>query len=269
MSGNENRAEQDQVVIRERRGDILWLTINRPEQRNAITRFVFEGLGDGLEIANEDPTIRAVVITGIGNQAFSAGADLRANVSGSPFQFDFTKTGHPSVRYFMQSERCKVPIIARVNGHARAGGFALVCSADLVVSVDHAEFGTPEAGIGIFPVMFIPYMLRILPWKKVNELVLTASPIDAAEAKDIGLVNYVVPEDELDAKVEWLIKRVVKNSPTAIRLGKSAMAMMKDMTLEQGFEFATKTFPLMTMTDDANEGLTAFREKRRPNWSRD
>ena len=92
MSSNENGAKQDQVVIQERRGDILWLTINRPAQRNAITRFVFEGLGDGLEIANEDPTIRAVVITGIGNKAFSAGADLSANVSGSTFQFEFTKT---------------------------------------------------------------------------------------------------------------------------------------------------------------------------------
>lgn len=254
-------------VLVERRGAVQWITINRPERRNAINEAVIAAIAGGISAAMADPTARAIVLTGAGRQAFCAGADLKPNVEGAAFDVDFSRPRHYVIDLFKLIEECALPIVARVNGHALAGGLGLLCACDMAVAADDVRFGTPEARVGVFPMMILTYMLRIIPRRKLLEMCITAEHFDAAAALELGLVNYVVPRAELDAKMDWLLARIVDKSPTAIRLGKQAFHAMQDMTLREAFEFAQLMVPVMASTVDAREGMQAFQEKRPPTWS--
>jgi enoyl-CoA hydratase/carnithine racemase len=254
-------------VLSEVRGEVLWLTINRPEQRNAFNASVIRGLGEGLMQAQGRSDIRAVVITGAGEKAFCAGGDLSPSASGAPFSVNPARPRNYVVDFFKQVEACDVPVIARVNGHALAGGLGLMCACDLAVSVDSAHFGVPEAQIGLFPMMIMPYMLRIIPLRRLMEMCLTGRPVKADEAVRIGLINEAVPAADLDARLSILLDAIVKASPTAQRLGKHGLHAMRDMSLRQAWEFAELMLPTMAGTKDAVEGFAAFREKRMPVWT--
>jgi enoyl-CoA hydratase/carnithine racemase len=254
-------------VLVERRGAVQWITINRPERRNAINEAVISGVAGAISAAMADPNARAIVLTGAGRQAFCAGADLKPNVEGAAFDVDFSRPRHYVIDLFKLIEECSLPIVARVNGHALAGGLGLLCACDMAVAADDVRFGTPEARIGVFPMMILTYMLRIIPRRKLLEMCITAEHFDAAAALELGLVNYVVPRAELDAKMDWLLARIVDKSPTAIRLGKQAFHAMQDMTLREAFEFAQLMVPVMASTVDAREGMQAFQEKRPPAWT--
>ena len=141
-----------------------------------------------------------------------------------------------------------------------------MCACDLVVAKETARLGTPESGIGLFPLMILPYMLRIVPRRRLLEMCVTGEPFSAQEALDMDLVNYVVPDGELDAKVEWLLARIVDKSPTAIRVGKTAFHAMQDMSLHEGFSYAELMLPALAQTEDAKEGFAAYNEKRPPVW---
>jgi len=168
--------------------------------------------------------------------------------------------------FFQAISNCAVPVIARVNGHALAGGFGIVCACDFAIAVDHAKFGTPEARIGLFPMMILPWMLRVVPRRKLLELCVTGEPISAAEALEHGMVNHVVPPDALDSKVEALVESIAKSSPTGIRTGRRALAMMDALPLGASLEYAQRVLPHMARTEDAREGFRAFNEKRAPVW---
>ena len=242
------------------------LTINRPERRNALNEAVADGLVAAIDRAEADPDCRSIVLTGAGDRAFCAGGDLSADKSGTPFDVDFSNPRNFVVKLLKRMNDCRLPIIARVNGHALAGGFGLLCACDMAVSVDTARFGTPESRIGIFPMMILPHMMRVIPQRHLLEMCVTGEQIDAQQAREYGILNHVVPAAELDAKVAWLADRVARSSPTGIRIGKIALSAMRDMTIDQALEYAQAMLQVMTSTEDAAEGFRSFQEKRKPGW---
>jgi methylglutaconyl-CoA hydratase len=252
------------ALLVERRGEVVWITIDREARRNAITDAVVGGIAAALARAEAEDA-RAVVLTGAGERAFCAGADLAPD-SGS-FRYDFSRAGVPLVRLLRQARDCPLPLIARVNGHVMAGGMGLLGMCDLAVAADHARFGLPEVRVGLFPMQVMTVLHRLLPARVLAEMALTGEPIDAAEALRIGLVNHVVPAVGLDAKVEWLLGRLLDKSPTGIRRGKTAMRQIEAMTLEQSLAFMEAQIGLLSLTEDAAEGRAAFNEKRPPRFS--
>ncbi len=253
-------------VTCERRGAALWIIIDREERRNALNEDVARGISDGIRLAQDDRSIRAVVLTGAGDRVFCAGGDVTPDAEGNPFDADPAQPRNPIVELFKEMERCDVPIVARVNGHAFGGGFGLMCACDMAVAAEEAKLGTPEARIGLFPMMILPYMLRVVPRRALLEMCVTGEPWTAAEAKALGIVNHVAPAAELDDKLDWFLARFTDNSPTAVRLGKHALHAIQDMTLPQSLDFAQNFLVQMARTEDAREGFRAFNERRRPNW---
>lgn len=259
----------DDVLIELREtndGPVQWITINREERRNAMNADVIARISAGVSEAVENGA-RAIVLTGAGDRAFCAGADLTKGVKGFAFDVDFSRPKHYIVQLFKQFQECPLPIIARVNGAAMAGGFGLLCACDMAVAADDVKIGTSESKIGLTPMMILPYMIRALPPRKLQEMCITGEQFTAADGLEWGLFNYVVPREELDARLEWLLSRIVPRSPTAIRLGKQAFNATRDMTLPQALEYAQAMVPVMSSTEDAAEGLASFQEKRPPQWT--
>jgi enoyl-CoA hydratase/carnithine racemase len=251
----------DPVLI-ERKGAVQWITINREERRNALNEQVVRTIDAAIKAAVDDGEVRAVVITGAGDKAFCAGADLAKGTRGFAFAVDFARPKHYIVDLFKRLQECTLPVIARVNGHVMAGGFGLLCACDMAIAADDIRIGTTESKIGVTPMMILPYMLRVLPPRKLQEMCITGEQFSAQDALDWGVVNYVVPRAELDAKLDWLLSRVTDKSPTAIRLGKQAYGAMRDMSLRESLEYAQAMVPVMSSTEDAKEGMAAFQEKR-------
>jgi enoyl-CoA hydratase/carnithine racemase len=249
------------------RGAVYWITIDRAERRNAINDDVANGIAAGLREAETLPAIRAVVLTGAGDQAFCAGGDLRAGPGDSPFESDPARLDNAILDLFRTFERCGLPTIARVNGHALAGGLGLMCACDLAIAVDTASFGVPESGVGLFPMMILPYLLRAMPRRRLLEWCITGARYGADAALEAELVNRVVPAAELDRELELLLAQIVSRSPTAIRLGKRGLRAVETMALAEAFEYAGLMLPNMARTEDAKEGFRAFREKRSPKFT--
>ena len=250
----------------EKDGAVLRLTIDRPAQRNALNDLVTGGIARALREAQDDPDLRAVVLTGSGDKVFCAGGDLSPQPDGSPFHADFARPQLQLTEMFRAFETCTLPIIARVNGHALGGGFGLVCACDLAVGVEGARLGTPEVGVGLFPMTILPYMLRVLPRRKVLELCMRGTPWDAKRAFEEGLLNAVTTPDTLDAVLDEILADIVKRSPTAIRLGKLALHAVQDMSIHEAQQYTQLMLPVMARTEDAKEGFRAFQEKRSPDW---
>jgi len=252
-------------VILERRGAVSWIVINREDRRNALNDEVIAGIAAGLDAAEADRTVRAVVLTGAGDKAFCAGGDLQLQADGSPFTIDAADPRHPMVRLLERMDACRLPIVARVNGAALAGGFGLLCACDLAVAREDALLGVTEVKVGIFPMMILPYLLRVLPYRRLMELCLSGEPVEAREAMDV--INYAVPAAELDARLDWLVGRVADKSPTGIRLGKQALATIRELPTGAALQYAQFMLANMSRTGDAREGLAAFSQKRAPNWT--
>lgn len=267
MSDNHTDPTAQPLVLTDKRDAVQWITINRPERRNAINLEVIRLINQAVVAAQQDPAIRAIVLTGAGDKAFCAGADLNPSTEGHAFGVDFARPQHYVVDLFKAMEDCKLPIIARVNGAAMAGGFGILCACDMAVAADDVKFGTPESKIGVIPMMILTYMLRIVPRRKLMEMSITGEPFDAKTALDLGIINYAVPREELDHKLDKLLADITSKSPTAIRLFKQAFHAMQDMELRQAFEYAQVMVPVMASTQDALEGMSAFAEKRSPNWT--
>ncbi len=255
------------VVLTERKGSVHWITINRPDRRNALNEEVVRTIHGALAEAVEDRECRAIVLTGAGDQAFCAGADLQKNTQGGAFDVDFSRPQHYVVDLFKRIQGCPLPLIARVNGHAMAGGFGLLCACDMAIAAEDVRIGTPEPKVGVTPMMILPFMLRVLPPRRLQEMCVTGEHFTAREALEWGVVNYVVPRAELDVKIEWLLNRILDKSPTAIRLGKQAFNAMRDMSLRESLEYAQAMVPVMSSTADAREGMEAFQDKRAPRWT--
>ncbi len=255
------------VVRADRNGAVMTIVINRPERRNALNEAVATGIVHALDAAEADRGVRAVVLTGAGDRAFCAGGDLQPGADGTPFAIDAADPRHYVVRLLRRMDACRLPLVARVNGAALAGGLGLVAACDLVVAREDALIGVSEVKVGLFPMMILPYLLRSIPYKRMMELCLTGEPILAREAVADGLVNHVAPAGELDAKTDWLVARIVDKSPTGIRLGKQALAKIREMSTESALEYAQFMLANMARTRDAAEGFAAFNARRAPNWT--
>ena len=164
-------------------------------------------------------------------------------------------------------ENCNKPIIGRINGHAMGGGAGLVCACDITVMASTARIATPEVKIGLFPMMIMPQMMRVIPRRRLLEMYITGEPWSAEQALEYGIVNYVTEPEALDTKVDELTSQITARSPSAVRLGKYSYHAMQDMTIEQQFRFAETMLPRIATTEDAREGFSAFLEKRKPKWT--
>ena len=254
----------DAPVLHDERGHAFWITINRPDKRNALNASVLAGIVDGYRRAHEDNDVRVIVLTGTGTKAFCAGADLQP---GAGFAFDLSRPNLDYADMLRTAQNATKPTIARVNGVCMAGGIGLLCMTDMAVASDDVVFGLPEVKVGVFPMQVLSLLQSIAPPRLVREWCFTGEPFTAAEAKDAGLLNHVVPAAELDAKVEWLVGRLIDKSPTAIRRGKYAMRALASMSFDQGIAYTESQIAVLAMTQDAKEGLAAFAEKRKPVWT--
>lgn len=252
-------------VLREVRGKVMRLTINRPEVSNSISTDVLSGLSEGLDFAaRHKDDVLCIVLTGTGDRTFCAGADLKPN--SSFLQFDHSETHSDYANLLRQANRCDIPLIARVNGHVMAGGVGLLSMCDMAVAAADVKIGLPEVKIGAFPMQVASVLQHLVTRRKFAELCLTGEPATAEEAREFGLLNHVVPRSELDAKVQWLIDRILDKSPAAIRRGKNAMRAIADMPLEASLSFTEHQLTTVMMMEDAVEGRAAFNEKRKPVW---
>lgn len=246
----------------ERRGAALWLTMDRPEKRNAINQEVIAGLTAGLREAAA-PGLRAVVLTGAGEKAFCAGGDMQP---GGGFQFDHERPTAPLADLLRVALDCPLPIIARVNGDCLAGGMALLSMADMAISAAHARFGLPEVKVGLFPFQVLALLQDLVPWRVMTGWSLTGEMFDAVEAREAGLVNRIAAAGALDTATQELVDLLAARSPAAIRRGKYALRAMAGMSAPERIAFAESQLPLMAQSKDAGEGMAAFNERRAPQW---
>jgi enoyl-CoA hydratase/carnithine racemase len=257
------------VLIEKRDDGVYWLTINRADARNAMNVAVIGGLTEAFLEIIDDPNARAVILTGAGDRVFCAGGDIKAGAADkdSPYKFK-AGSDHPFVKLQRITQQVPVPIIARVNGHAMGGGLGLVCMVDLAVASRNAKFGSPEAKIGIFPLMILAHMLRLIPIRKLYEMALTGRAWSAEEALRDNIINHLVDKvEELDDGVDTLLQPILKGAPTAIRVGKKAMQTLEFMDFNQRLDHAQLIIDKLSQTEDAKEGLSAFLEKRAPDWT--
>jgi enoyl-CoA hydratase/carnithine racemase len=252
-------------VLVERRGPACWITINREARRNAMNAGVLSAMQAAMIDASKDENVRAIVLTGAGQKAFCAGADLSGGTGVFTRGLDEPMTDFG--RLARTVREIGVPLIARVNGACVAGGMGLMALCDLAVVADHARFGLPEFKVGVFPMQVLVYLRTMLHVRHINELCLTGELIDAARAREIGIANVVVPAEQLDAAVDTLVQRFSAASPVALRRGKLAIAAMQTMAFPEALAFAEAQITLASLTDDAAEGLAAFNERRPPRWS--
>jgi enoyl-CoA hydratase/carnithine racemase len=252
------------VVLHEKRGHAFWITINRPDKRNALNASVIAGIVEGYRQAHADDEVRVIVLTGAGGKAFCAGADLQP---GAGFSFDLSRPNLDYADMLRMAQNATKPSIARVNGTCMAGGIGLLCMTDMAVAADDVVFGLPEVKVGVFPMQVLSLLQSIAPPRLVREWCFTGEPFDAQAAKEAGLLNHVAPPAELDAKVEWLVSRIADKSPTAIRRGKYAMRALASMSFDQGIAYTESQIAVLAMTQDAKEGMAAFAEKRKPVWT--
>lgn len=258
MSGDASTQE----LWSERRGAVLWLTINREERRNAMSPAVLAGISQALQAAQQDRGLRAIVLTGVGNKAFCAGADLQ---SGKAFAIDASEPYAQFASVLRQAKASVVPMIARVNGACMAGGMGLMSMCDLAVAAPHAQFGLPEVKVGLFPAQVLSTMQHLIPRRLLNEMCLTGEPLNATQALEAGLVNHV--DADLDGKLQWLLDRLLDKSPAAQRRGLYNLKKIESMAFEESISFSESQIALFALTEDAREGQMAFREKRKPQWS--
>ena len=254
----------DKELWVEQRGSVLWLTINREARRNAMSHDVLAGMQLAIDVAQTNRDILAIVVTGVGTKAFCAGADLQSALA---FTTDYSDpTGHLA-RLLRSAKASHIPLIARVNGACMAGGMGLMAMCDMAVCAPEAIFGLPEVKVGVFPAQVLAVLQHLIPRRKLAEMCLTGEPLTSAQALDIGLINYVSSGEGLDAKLQWLLDRLLDKSPAAIRRGLYTMKKIEAMSFEEAMSFTESQIALFTLTEDAKEGQKAFQEKRKPVWT--
>lgn len=252
---------------------VATVTVNRPERRNALSWSVIAELRSALASVRDDDAVRVVVLTGAGDRAFCAGADLGGMAAspsaeaGSSASFLELHEGRGGLaELFLDLWSLGKPTIARVRGYALAGGMGLALACDFVVAADDAQFGTPEIDVGLWPFMITVPLVRSMPPKKVLELMLTGRRVAADEAERIGFVNRVVPVSELDSAVAELASALAAKSPAIVKLGRDSFYAVWDRAAADALAFLHPMLTVTTLTEDAQEGLAAFAEKRPPVW---
>jgi enoyl-CoA hydratase len=254
----------EQVVLAVE-GHVATITLNRPEQRNPLSSVMLRDLAAAFGWCQQETEVRVVVLTGAGERAFCAGADL-SSFDGAMTDLERHRSRDLFVDLFALMASLGKPIVGRINGHALAGGLGLACSCDLLVSTDTATFGTPEINVGIWPMMIQAILARNLPRKVLLEMEMLGDRWTAAQMAAFGLINRVVPHAQLDGAVKEIVDKLAKKSPVAMRLGRDSFYRQQDMEFSSALAYLHSQFTLVTMTEDSKEGIKAFFEKREPDF---
>jgi len=254
-----------EVVTYEVAEGVATVTLNNPEKRNMLSAQMLAELVDAMKRARDDEAARAVVLTGAGEKAFCAGADLGGFAADVPlvakhFASDLF------LEFFRLMPRLGKPSLCAANGHVLAGGMGLALSCDLLIAKEGATFGTPEINVGAFPYMIMAIIYRNVPRKKVNEMMLLGERLSAEQAVSYGLANKVVPAAEFDSAVAEWAGKLASKSPVLMRLGHDAMYRQQDMAVDDALDYLRSQLSLTFSTEDIVEGVTAFFEKRDPQW---
>lgn len=240
------------------------ITIDDPGRRNPMSVETMGSLLEYTQEAMDDTEVGVVVYTGAGDRAFCSGGDLSGSFVDDPVGLH---AGRGDIaRLFETMMRGGKPTVARVNGHALAGGFGLAVACDITICVDDAKLGTSEVRVGLWPMMISAVLARVMPRKAVLEMMLTGRMISPEEAHRLGAVSRVVPRADLDHAVDEVVDALLALSPTTLLMGKDAFNAMADAGLETAFDRLQSGLTEIAMTEDAREGVTAFIEKREPQW---
>jgi enoyl-CoA hydratase len=244
---------------------VATITLDQPDTRNALSDEMLSELVDAFESARDDEAVRCVVLTSSHEKVFSAGGNLSGFAAETPLVHKHFGSER-FVRLFHLIGELGKPSLCAANGHVLAGSLGLALACDLVIARESAGFGTPEISVGLFPFMIMALIYRNVPRKKANEMVLLGERMTAHEALEAGLVNRVVPDAELDAAVADWAGRLAAKSPALMRLGKDAMHRQQDMALGDALRFLHSQLTIALSTEDVVEGVSAFFEKREPDW---
>ncbi|MFC2060384.1 enoyl-CoA hydratase/isomerase family protein [Chloroflexota bacterium] len=255
-----------ETIIYEKKENVGWITLNRPDVLNAQNETVMDELNTALGQARDDDDIYVIVITGAGDRAFSAGADISMFPSWSPM--DVIKKFQGVKRPYEFIREVPKPVIAMVNGFALGGGCELAMACDIIIASEKARFGQPEISVGVIPggggTQILP---RLIGEKKARELIFTGDFISAEEALRLGLVNKVVPKERLKEAVDELVGKLKSKSPAILKLAKLALNRSLETPLSIGMVSETDLFATCFGTKDQKEGSTAFLEKRTPSYT--
>ncbi|MGM9522602.1 MAG: enoyl-CoA hydratase/isomerase family protein [Oscillospiraceae bacterium] len=255
-----------QFILYEKKEDVALITVNRPEVRNALTQALMEELSAAIDEAEADNEVKVLVLTGAGEKAFVAGADIREAAARNTL----TELG-PASRIrrnvYIKLEHLSKPSIAAINGYTLGGGCELAISCTLRVASEKAKFGQPEINLGIMPGLGGTQRLtRLIGKGNAMELILTGDMIDAQTALRMGLVNRVVPAESVMDEAMALAKKLASKPPLALRAAKDAVDYGADMSLETALEFENRLYAILNGSADKAEGVAAFLEKRKPEW---
>ena len=244
---------------------VATIALDDPETRNALSDELLGELLAALRQAKGDEDVRVVVLTSTHEKVFSAGGNLGGFAADAPVAHKYTGI-KLFVDVFREIGELGKPTLVAANGHVLAGSLGIALACDLIVAKDTAGFGTPEINVGLFPFMIMALIYRNVPRKKTTEMLLLGERLTAEEAREAGIVNKVVPAEEFDdAVADWAAKLASK-SPLVMKLGKDAMWRQMDMPLMDALEYLRTQLTIELSTEDAIEGVTAFFEKREPNW---
>jgi len=244
---------------------IATISLNQPETRNALSDELLAELTAAFEQARDDAEVRCVVLTSTHDRIFSAGANLGGFAAEVPIVHKHFATERFPRLFRLIGELGK-PTICAANGHVLAGALGIALACDLIIASDQARFGTPEINVGLFPFMIMALIYRNVPRKKTNELLLLGEQISAEEAERVGIVNRVVPADEFRAVVTEWAEKLAGKSPVMMKLGKDAMFRQQDMAFADALDFLRAQLTIAFTTEDIQEGVRAFFEKRAPEW---
>jgi enoyl-CoA hydratase len=244
---------------------VATIALDQPDTRNALSDAVLDDLLAAFAAARDDDAVRCVVLTSTHDRVFSAGGDLGGFAAEQPLARKYQAIDRFPRLFTLIGELGK-PSICAANGHVLAGALGLAIACDLVIAKEGARFGTPEINVGVFPFMIGALIYRNLPRKKVNELLLLGEQIDAHEAERIGIVNKVVSPGEFDAAVAGWAGRLAAKSPLLMKLGKDAIFRTQDMAFADQLDYLRGQLALAFSTEDIQEGVRAFFERREPQW---
>jgi enoyl-CoA hydratase/carnithine racemase len=244
---------------------VATISLNQPDTRNALSNEVLSELIAAFEAARDDEAVRCVVLTSSHERVFSSGANLGGFAGDVPLVHKHFGSDR-FVKLFRLIGELGKPSICAANGHVLAGSLGIALACDLIIAKDGAEFGTPEINVGAFPFMIMALIYRNVPRKRTNELLLLGDRISAQEAKEAGIVNKVVAPDEFQSAVDEWAAKLASKSPVIMRLGKDAMFRQQDMAFMDALEYLHAQLSLALSTEDIVEGVTAFFEKREPEW---
>jgi enoyl-CoA hydratase/carnithine racemase len=254
----------DPVLLRQDADGIATLIMNRPQARNALSMELMSALMLAFEEAGKDESVRVVVLAGRG-PVFCAGHDLK-ELRANPEREFYEATFERCSQLMLTITHLPKPVIARIHGTATAAGCQLVATCDLAVAVAEARFATPGVHIGLFCSTPMVALTRAVPAKQAMEMLLTGEMIDAARAVEIGLINRAVAVDQLDGAVAELAGRIASKSPLTLAIGKEAFYRQRDLDLAAAYAYAGEVMTKNMLARDAEEGIDAFLEKRKPVW---